>query len=200
MDDYTFIATMTGHLAWPITTLLFALIFLFRLRWLASFIKSVRFKDVELSIREDFTEARVVAESLEVERKPDHLAYSYVDAEKVARLVEIDPSIAIVEIWRRLEQQIIKLIQHNGLMRFTNPIRFIEYLVELGKLSDRDLVLFRKLRDIRNASVHAHEGTSLSKAEVYEFSGLVELLIEKVETIRQSSEYIDIPPRAPHQE
>lgn len=193
MDPYTFIATMTGHLAWPVAMLLVVTFVLFRLRWFAKFIKGVKYKDLELSIREDFTEARVAAEALEAELQSPEV--SATDTNKVARLVEIDPSIAIIEIWRRLEQNVIKLIQHNGFMRFTTPPRFVEYLTHLGKLSDRELVLYRKLRDIRNASVHTHDDTSaISKAEVFEFNRFAEILTQKLEAIRQEPDYLAMPP------
>lgn len=193
MDQYTFISTMTGNLAWPVTTLLIVAIILFRLRWLAKFIKGVKYKDLELSIREDFTEARVAAEGLEAEMQPPEV--SATDTDKVSRLVEIDPSIAIIEIWRRLEQNVIRLIQHNGFMRFTTPPRFVEYLAQLGKLSERELVLYRKLRDIRNASVHAHDDTyAISRAEVFEFNRFAELLTQKLEEIRQEPGYLAMPP------
>jgi hypothetical protein len=193
MDVYTFIATMTGHLSWPLATLLIVTIILFRLRWLAKFIKGVKYKDLELSIREDFSEARVAAEVLEAEMQPSDVFVP--DTSKVARLMEIDPSIAIIDIWRRLEQNVIRLIQHNGFMRFTTPSRFVEYLTQLGKLSERELVLYRKLRDIRNASVHAHDDTyAIAKAEVFEFNRFAELLMQKLEAIRQEPGYLAMPP------
>ena len=192
MNQYEFIATMVGHLTWPVMTLIIIGIVLLRLRWVLSFIKDIKYKDLELSIREELTEARVVAESLEAERDPAQL--SNTEPDKISRLVEIDQSIAIIEIWRRLERQIIKLIQHNGFMRFMSPTKFVEYLVKIGKLSDLDLVLFRKLREIRNASVHAQSAEALSKGGVFEFERFVELLIGKLEAIRREPTYLNLPP------
>lgn len=191
MDSRTFIAALVGHLAWPIVTLALVSIALLKLPKLARFIKAIRFKDFEVTIREDFALARVEAERLTVEQK--NAAELSPTEEKVLRLAELDPSIAIIEVWRRLEQAIVRLIQHNGMMRFTTPARFMEYLASLGKLSDGDLMLFRKLRDIRNISVHAHDRNMLSKGEVLEFSTFVALLTEKLEQIRQEPGYIDVP-------
>jgi hypothetical protein len=113
--------------------------------------------------------------------------------EKVLRLADIDTSIAIIEVWRRIEQAIIGLVQHNGLVRFTAPAKFMEHLATLGKLTPGDIALFRKLRDIRNASVHGHDRYVLSKAEVLEFSTFVDLLIGKLDEIKQQPGYIDVP-------
>lgn len=191
MDKLTFIASLVGHLAWPVTTLILATVVIARLPKLVKFIKAVRYKDVEVTIREDFIQARTEAERLTVERK--QIAVSGPAEEKVLRLAEIDTSIAILEVWRRLEQEIVKLIQHNGHMRFTTPVIFMEHLAKLGKLTKGDILLFRKLRDIRNASVHAPEKHSVTKAEVLEFSDFVELLIGKLDEIKQEPGYIDVP-------
>jgi hypothetical protein len=191
MDQLTFIATIIGHLAWPVTVLVILQIVLFRLPNLAKFIKTIRYKDLEVTLREEFSEARTIAEGIAVEEKPALLPDA--QADKIIRLVEIDPSIAIIEIWRRLEQEITELIQHNGLMRFTNPVKFIEQLVKLGKLTDADLLLFRKLREIRNTAVHARARESLSKGEVFEFNNFVELLIEKLDAIKEEPDYVGIP-------
>jgi actin-like ATPase involved in cell morphogenesis len=66
--------------------------------------------------------------------------------------VEIDTSIAAMEVRRRLEDEIVQFIQHNGLMRFTTPERLSEHLVKLGKLLDGDRALFRKLREFATQS------------------------------------------------
>jgi hypothetical protein len=191
VDRLTFIATLVGYVAWPVTTLLLASLILPRLPKLAKFVKAVRYRDFEVTIREDFTQARSEAERLAIERNP--ISIEETSEAKVLRLAEVDPSIAIIEVWRRLEREIVKLIQHNGLIRFTAPMKFMEHLARLGKLTQGDMLLFRKLRDIRNASVHAPEGHSLSKGEVLEFSNFVDLLSAKLHEIKQNSGYIDLP-------
>jgi hypothetical protein len=191
MDSRTFIAALVGHLAWPLVTLALISLALFKLPKLARFIKAIRFKDFEVTIRDDFAQARAEAERLIIEQKQPVLPF-HID-EKVLRLAEIDPSVAIIDVWRTLEQAIVKLIQHNGLMRFTTPAKFIEHLTTIGKLSHGDLMLFRKLRNIRDISVHADDRNTLSKGEVVEFSNFVALLIEKLEQIRQEPGYINVP-------
>lgn len=191
MDRLTFVASIVGHLAWPLTTLIIAAVVYFRLPKLVRFVKAIRYKDVEVTIREEFAQARSEAERLAIQQEPK--PPSEAAEEKALKLAEIDPSIAIIDIWRRLESEIVRLIQHNGLTRFTSPDRFMEYLVSLGKLSQGDILLYRRLRQIRNTSVHAHNHASLSKAEVLEFSNFVELLIGKLNEIAQSPGYLPAP-------
>lgn len=191
MDHLTFVATLVTALAWPLTTLILATIVLIRLPKLVRFIKAVRYKDWEVTIREDFAQARSAAEQIVAERK--QIIGPEPDQEKVLRLADIDASIAVIEVWRRLEKEIVKLMQHSGLMRFTTPAKFMDHLARLGKISPRDIELFRKLRDIRNLSIHALDGRSLTKGEVLEFSNFVDLLVAKLEAIKQEPGYIDMP-------
>lgn len=191
MDPLTFIAALVGHLIWPVTALVLILVVLRRLPKLAKFIKAVRYRDLELTLREDFSEARALVDQITIQRQ--QLPAADAPDDKLLQLIEIDPSIAVIHIWRRLEREIIGLMQHNGLMRYTTPVKFFEHLAKLGKLSENDLVLFRKLRDIRNASVHAYPGRSLSPAEVLEFNNFVDLLIATFEAIKAEPGYINIP-------
>lgn len=190
MDLYTFIAAMTEYLAWPVTTLILLLVVLLRLPKLAKFIKAIRYKDIEVVMREDFADARLEAERIAIERDDAEVAATSTD--KFLKILEVSPTIAVVESWQRLDQAIIKLIQHNGLMQYTTPVAFVEELTRVGELSEGDVRLYRKLRKIRNGAVHAHEGDVLSKAEALEFSEFVELLIGKINEIRNRPGYIKL--------
>jgi hypothetical protein len=69
----------------------------------------------------------------------------------------------------------------------------MNHLAQLGKISPGDIALFHKLRDIRNLSIHALDGHSLTKGEALEFSNFVDLLVAKLEEIKQEPGYIDMP-------
>ena len=195
MDALTFISNLIRDLAWPVTTLI-ALIFVIKhAPSLAGFVKAVRFKDFELTLREEFTEARAEAEQVKLEAggvaaQPETRERAMPD--KIKQLVEIDPAIAIIEVWRTLEAEIVSLIQHNAMMRFTTPEKFIQHLVKIGKLTASDWKLYQRLRQIRNTSVHApHMSPTL--AEVVEFSDFVEVLGRRLKEIKSEPGYITVP-------
>ena len=77
-------------------------------------------------------------------------------------------------------------------MRFTSPIRFVDELVKLGKLSNDEAMVLKRLREIRNISVHAPQSASLTIGEVVEFNELAKLLITKFNKIKEEPGYIDI--------
>lgn len=159
---------------------------------LSQLVKSIRYKDTELTLRENLTAAREDATQIKLEGGATR-GLNLVVTDKIFRLAAIDPAVAIIEIWKKLEAQLISLIQHNGLMRFATPAKFMERLAQLGKLSSSDLSLFRKPTEIRNESVHGYPGSSPTVAEVVEFKDFVELLIEKLEKIKEEPGYIDVP-------
>mgnify|MGYP003648576918 CR=1 FL=1 len=170
------------------------LIVIYHAPTLARFVKAIRYKDFEVTMREDFNEARLDAEQVKLEigdAEPINLNPN----DKIIQLAKIDRGIAIVEIWKNLEVEITRLIQHNGLMRYTNPFKFVEHLAEVGKITSRDLSLFRNLRKIRNESVHSHNSSELTMAEVLEFRDFVEVLAKRFESIKSEPGYIEVPPK-----
>lgn len=182
---------LVGHIAWPATTLILFIVGLRRLPELARFIKTIRYKDIEITLRENFEAARPEAERLAIEYKGDESLTT--PTEQATKFLEVGTSIAIIEVWLRLEREITKLIQHNGLMRFTTQLKFIEHLVKQNMLREGDLFLFRRLRNIRNSAVHASDENVISKAEVVEFSHFVDLLIAKLKDIKNKPGYINMP-------
>jgi hypothetical protein len=192
LDWLTFISNLIRDVAWPLVTLLALLVLLRRGPSIVRFVKAIKYKDFEVTMREDFIEARAEVERVKVEIAPN-LMVSINPKDKVLQLAEIDPALAVIEIWKKLEAALIKLIQHHGLMRFTTPDRMVVHLGKLGKLSKSEVNLFRKLREIRNESVHAHDKSRLTLAEVIEFKDFVDVLIQKFEKMMSEAGYIDIP-------
>lgn len=196
MDWLTFISNLIRDLAWPAATLAAAVLIVRNATGLASFVKAIRFKDFELTIRENFIEARAEADQVRIETGALTDQNTNV-ADKVLRLAKIDPSVALIEIWKKLERAVVSLIQHNGMMRFTSPEKFVRHLVKIGKLTQSDIALYDRLRQIRNASVHASSTFSPTLAEVLEFNDFVEVLVRKFEEIKREPGYITVPVSAP---
>ena len=154
MSWSVFVTTMVEHLAWPVTVLIVLAVVLRNGRKIAGFVKSVRYGEFEVELHEHVAEARDAAEQIRVQRQSETAERTQPEAFR--RLAEIDPSVAVISEWRRLEHAIVKLIQHNGLMRFTTPPKFVEYLGSIGKLLDSEVELYGRLRSIRNSAVHLH--------------------------------------------
>lgn len=195
MDILTFIATVIGSLAWPVT-LTGILFFLFQHgKKIAMFVKSIKYKDFEVTLRDDFEKATSIAEAIRVmlpEAVKD-VAAADKDESEILTIARLDPALAIHKSWQKLDAKLTQLIQHNGLIRFVSPVNFVRRLRELEKLTPEDLELFSRLRRIRNEVVHAQERQRpLTIVEAVEYDQLVETLIARFEQIRNEPGYVGI--------
>ncbi|HEY9079789.1 hypothetical protein [Magnetovibrio sp.] len=188
MDTLTFISTIVSAVVWPLLILVLALVALHKAPILASLIKTIRYKEVEVT----FQEAREILERTSLGL---HLAEipPLNPNDKILKLAAVDTGAAIMEIWKSLEAVLYRLIQNNGMMRFTNPTKFVDVLCSEGKISDGERELFHSLRRLRNQSVHALYERSPTIAEVVEFQDFVTAFSERLEQIREEPEYINVP-------
>jgi hypothetical protein len=146
---------------------------------------------VEIAFKEDFAVARDAAMLAKGEAGPAGDAEE-IGAEKIIQLAKIDPAVAIIEIWRQLETEIYSLIAHNGMMRFTTPTRFVQHLAKLGKISEVDYDLFKRLQNIRNSAVHSGPA-KVTLAEVVEFKEFIGVLTKKFDQIKSEPGDINVP-------
>jgi len=200
MDILSFIANLVEHLATPVAALVALKILLSRAPQIGRFVKSVRYKDVEINLRDDFEKAKESAAAIELSKlQGDHNInsaprLSMERNDKILQLASIDAGVAISEVWRQVEATVIQLMQHNGLMRFTRPDKLISWLASKDKISSAEVELFHRLRKIRNSVVHGGTDTpKISLAEVIEFKEFADLFIDRIEMIRAEPGYLDYP-------
>jgi hypothetical protein len=193
VNTLAFIASVIGSLAWPVTLLIVILILLRNGTQLAKFVKTIRFKDFELTLRSEFEKARTIAEEIEVGLALPPVRGEREESEdKVLALAQIDPGVAVLKSWQKLEEKLTSLIQHNGLIRVLNRESFVDRLVQLNKISATEKLLFERLRIIRDIVVHgSKDGRSMSVAEVVEYDQLVDTLVRRLQQIQEEPGYID---------
>lgn len=206
MDILSFISSLVEHLVTPVAALVALKILLSSAPQIGRFVKSVRYKDIEIDLRDDFEKAKEAAETIELSKPQTENAISdatRLDIErknKILQLADIDTGIAIAEVWRLVETKIINLMQHNGLMRYTRPDKLISWLASKAKISSAELELFLRLRKIRNVAVHGGANIpKISLAEVIEFKEFADLFIDRIEKMIAEPGYLDypIPPTRP---
>lgn len=199
MDGLTFISSIIRDIATPVSALVALYFLLGKAPALSKVFKSIKFKDIELTLREEFEKAKEEAVSIQSNQAPEKAdnkesPVSEFD-QKIIQLANIDPKVAIFELWKRLENSVVKLIQHNGLMRFARPDKFVRWLGSQGKISSNEVELFLRLKNIRNQVVHAFpdDPPSITMADVLEYKDLVALFIKSLESIREEDGYLDYP-------
>jgi hypothetical protein len=199
MDVLTFISSIIRDLSTPISALIALCILLGKAPALSKLFKSIKFKDIELNLREELEKAKNEALSIQSEETPESgtLQTEPVSEfdKKIIQLANIDPKAAIFELWKQLESSVIKLIQHNGLIRFTRPDKFIRWLGSQGKISDNEVDLFLRLKTIRNQVVHASmdDNPKITMLDVLEFKDLASLFIKRLESIKNEDGYLNYP-------
>jgi hypothetical protein len=191
LDWLTFISSVVRDTAWPIVALSAFVIFSYKGNTFIKLIKSLKYKDFEISTREEFAEAREDAEHVK-QQLSIQPKIEFQPSDRILKLAEMDSAVAIIDVWKKLEDTIISVIQHHGQMRYTTPENSMLKLTKLGKLSKNDLNLYRSLRKIRNENVHSHHQSKLTLAEVMEYEGFVEILINKLNQIKSESGCIDL--------
>ena len=182
MDGLTFVSNLIRDLAWPLVAVAILIAILLRGPSLVRFVKAFKFRDFEITMREEFIEAGAEAEKVKVET--GHPEVTEINPkDKIIQLAEIDPALAIVDIWKRLDAQIVKLKLHQGnaLLAYATHNTFLRQLQKRGKLSESEVNLYQRLRHIRNASVHDHGSTDLTLAQVIEYRDFVDVLAAKFE-------------------
>lgn len=111
---------------------------------------------------------------------------------KALAFAKIDPDVAILYIWQKLESALATLRQHNEPARFITDVALVPRLLELGKITKSDAGLFDQLRSIRNAIAHTYsDKQTISVAEVVEYDQLVDALVRRLDQIQPDPEYAD---------
>lgn len=199
MDILAFISSLVHDLASPVAAIVGLIILLNNAPKIAKHIKSFRIKDIEVSLRENFEKAKTTADEilLALPGSPALIEDRNLSTEdkKIIELSKIDPEAAIFELWKQLEHALIRLIQHNGLVRFTRPDLFVIWLGKEKKISPNDVELFTRLRDIRNEVVRAWPDgpPKISLAGVLQYKDHVALLTQQLEAIKEEDLYLSYP-------
>ena len=173
MDDYQFISSIVGSIAWPFFIFLIFFTFRTQIAQLLPLIQ-LKYKGVDISFRLD--EAEKEAASLPATDKATLPTKEETD--KFMRLVKISPSSAIAEKARDVEQALGDFGEAVGM---TSP-RTRGWLSWSRELSKHQLIdhatsaLLDDLRYVRNAAVHGG-CNEITEADAYRFITLADKLI-----------------------
>jgi hypothetical protein len=188
MGFWEFLAKMIDSLAWP--SLAAYVVYLLRGHGheLIRFVEKIRVKDFEVTLRQNFEEGREAAEQVRSETNINTFGTAETSTLTTASKIALEagrPDVAILDVWKTVEQELTKIIQHEGMMRWVSPGNLIHWAHQKGLISNADRELFDRLRRIRNEVVHSNDVRKLSNAEVYEFADLASVLIARLKEIEE---------------
>ncbi len=183
------VVALVRALAWPVTVVLLVLLFRAEITKLMSRLSELKYRDVaarfsaELDVAE---ENAASADLLTVKRpkpKPENEKTYGGLSELVDRLASESPRAAALEAWRHLELATETAAGKLGMK--TRPhaaaTQVLRALVEQGMFNGAVLVMYERLRRMRNEAAHMKDFT-LNATEARRYADLVLRMASKVES------------------
>lgn len=181
MDWLEFFASVIGALAWPATLVIGFFLIKRHLIDLFPFIDRLKYKDFELQFRKSVHELAIRSRAALPDRR-EQLPQPSKD--RLYSLAEISPRSAILEAWLEIEAAAIDALERQEpdlalKAKGMAPLRLGELLVKRQLLSNDQLEIFHRLRELRNAAVHIRE-QSFQLDEVAEYIQLSTVLATEI--------------------
>ena len=160
MDFLTFLSKVIDALAWPATVAIVIFLVRKQLPEIASSLKSIKYKDFEMSfakqVKEAVAEVREALPAWDAATKPGFVLDGP-SSQHTTAVSYYSPSAAILEAWLKIESAAADLavkLKPNSVPRYPSPLKLKEVLVEAGIFNRRQAAAFDSLRTIRNQVVH----------------------------------------------
>jgi hypothetical protein len=183
LDWLTFIASLTGSIAWPGV----ALILLFPVRnQIGALIASLATKmvkaklpgGIEFEFGPELEKAIEKAEALAIEgklpaiEKSDQSALVGTAEDPYLRLVQVSPEAAILQSFKEVEASILENRNELPNVRGNNLLEFVQALHRAGAIDSPLVEQFERVRKLRNIAAHAREPLAITTGEALEYRNL----------------------------
>jgi hypothetical protein len=158
MDSLTFISEMVKALVWPVVAIIALLLLRKPLKQLIPLLDKFKYKDLELDFNQ---EVRAITadvnkqlpgprgKSAWASRLPDHWV----------QMADLAPRAVVLEAWLKMEASAVAAIERRKVKLTSKekraPLALQAALGEAGILDEGQTRLFSRLRNLRNACVHA---------------------------------------------
>jgi len=179
MDLLTFIASVTGSIAWPGL----ALILLFPIRnrigdliasLAARLVKAKLPGGTELEFGPELEKAVEKSEELAIEGKLVATEQSDLGTveDPYLRLVQVSPEAAILQSFKEVEASILENKSELPNVRGNNLLEFVRKLHSAGAIDAQLVEQFQSVRNLRNIAVHTREPFAITIGEALEYRNL----------------------------
>jgi len=184
MDGFTFTSEIVKALAWPSAVI--GLVFLLRkpIVELVPLMKKLKFKELELEFSQEMQALKSEADDAipEKEKQPPlEMATS-----KALDLVSYSSRAAIIEAWIELETAAVEIASSFWSQSpsdvFRNDPKLGDYLHQCKVLNDKQLVVYKRLRQLRNKAAHSEE-LSLSENDARAYVEMASNLTRHIKNI-----------------
>lgn len=182
MDFLTFLATIVGSLAWPVSMLV-ALFMLRRpITKLLPSLRRLRYKELEVDFGKELEKIEAVMDTVEEKTQPKGELPVEVQQEPLPKtrtellekIADLSPNAAILESWRNVERTLDFYFSSRGIERPRSGQTILGHLDYDTNFPPQLVSAYQELRLLRNRA--AHDRKNLTTEHAKEFAGLADRL------------------------
>lgn len=167
---------------WPVVVLILSFKLREPIKSLLPFIDNIKYKGVEVKLKTELNTIKEDAAEAGIETKS-----TVSENTDIYKLIEISPSLAIIESWKQLEEtarnKVEEIAPKNSKFKDINR-RAISYLEYTGALTPQTAKAIRELNTLRNKVSHSSK-IEISKEDAIEYSSLANAISKQVELIQE---------------
>ncbi len=182
MDTLTFTAEVIKALSWPTAVVLVAVMIRKPVIELLPFLRRLKYKEIELEFSKELAQLKsdIKASEPMTNQESARPARS-ASNNRLLDIASISTSAAILEAWSELESASVAVASSFWMQplgdTLKNYSKLGEYLLQCKVIDEKQLVIFNKLRTLRNKAAHAVD-LNLSEEEARTYIELATSLIE----------------------
>jgi hypothetical protein len=171
MDWLQFISSLVSSLAWPAAVVILAIALRRQLGTLLPRLQSVKYKDIQVEFEKTLEKAEAEASTALPPKTAPALPAELTDEERFARIVEVNPSAAVLAAWSDVEVALKSIAEQAGIQppgrRFFYPLSIVKRLDQMGRIDHQTSALIDDLRALRNLAAHPEAGRAVSAEDAW---------------------------------
>ena len=180
MDALTFIAEAIKALSWPTAVVFVALMIRKPVIELLPFLRRLKYKEIELEFSKELAQLKAQATANEpMKSQKSAPSAASASSNRLLNIASISTSAAILEAWTELESASAAVVSSFWGQQPSDAFKSSklgEYLLQCKIIDEKQLVVFNKLRELRNKAARAVD-LNLSEEEARTYIELAVLLI-----------------------
>lgn len=189
MDALTFTAEAIKALAWPVAAVAVALMIRKPVIQLIPFLRRLKYKEIEFEFSKELAQLKfdvTASAPASSKEKEDASSAQIASSNRLLNIASISTSAAILEAWSELESASVAVASsfwgQSPSDAFKNYSKLGEYLVQCKVIDEKQLLVFNKLRELRNKAAHAID-LNLSEGEARTYIELATALIAHIRAV-----------------
>jgi len=184
MDWLQFTSSLVSSLAWPVAVVAVVVALRRQLGALLPRLQSVKYKDIQVEFEKTLAKAEAEAPRPLAPEIAPTLPAELTDEERFGRIVELNPSSAVLAAWSDVEVALKFMAEQAGIQspgrRFFYPLSIVPKLEHMGRINHQTSALIDDLRVLRDLVIHAEGGGVVSAEDAWRFKRLADQAVAEL--------------------